>query len=589
MEKEATEDTKKQIQISYDNDWLNAYYDPVAGTNSHSGSIELADILADGDNKLVTANYSHVKSELKLKVFKGASLIKENNLVDVPTAIISFFMDNLQPRVPAIGVASGSSIFVYKNLRPSFQFTLPQVDVSGVEKDIWAKAKDGTADIATMHDTLEDIRRGGQITLSNRSILMLGLSNDEARRFVDVFKNSELKRNVIITCLAKMNKSSPDEDAINVLLVGTELKTIYVIDTEAFTILATMECPHIPVFLNASGLFDVEFRVIAACRDGCLYTYKRGFKSPKSTIPLSSQIVGIEKSGKNVIVGCMDRSIYCYTTKGKKLWRLEMPADILTISGMEIKSKGIQGYIISLNNNEVHVYNEKNILSKFKTQDTVVGIKFGKFGREESNLIMTTRNGGLIIKILKRAAELKPKDAHGGPPEAQLKKLDIPKKTKLYVDQTTRERDNAILMHQTFQKDLYKFRIKTAKEFLRSLQTSTTPISTNPNEPLKINAQVQGIGPTFKLIVKVQNISTTAPSLNLFMTFIYDDKLYKIPKSLIELPILIPGIEYPFSTFIYSISNQLISDNIKVLLCKKDSNVPIITAIISMPVSEAEF
>jgi len=32
---------------------------------------------------------------------------------------------------------------------------------------------------------------------------------------------------------------------------------------------------------------------------------------------------------------------------------------------------------------------------------------------------------------------------HAGPPEAQSKKLDIPKKTKLYVDQTTRERDNA--------------------------------------------------------------------------------------------------------------------------------------------------
>jgi hypothetical protein len=45
-------------------------------------------------------------------------------------------------------------------------------------------------------------------------------------------------------------------------------------------------------------------------------------------------------------------------------------------------------------------------------------------------------------------------------------------------------------MHQTFQKDLVKLRIKTAKEFLRTLKTSSTPISTNPNEPLKLNAQV---------------------------------------------------------------------------------------------------
>ncbi len=46
------------------------------------------------------------------------------------------------------------------------------------------------------------------------------------------------------------------------------------------------------------------------------------------------------------------------------------------------------------------------------------------------------------------------------------------------------------VMHQTFQKELYRFRIKTAKEFLKSLKTASTPISTNPNEPLKLNAQV---------------------------------------------------------------------------------------------------
>jgi Bardet-Biedl syndrome 1 protein len=37
-----------------------------------------------------------------------------------------------------------------------------------------------------------------------------------------------------------MNKSSPDEDAINCLVVGTEQKYIYIIDSEAFTILATV-------------------------------------------------------------------------------------------------------------------------------------------------------------------------------------------------------------------------------------------------------------------------------------------------------------------------------------------------------------
>jgi Bardet-Biedl syndrome 1 protein len=68
-------------------------------------------------------------------------------------------------------VASGSSIYIYKNLRPGFQFTLPGLDPSGVEKDIWAKAKEGTIDVNAMHETLEDIRKAGQIVLSNRSVM----------------------------------------------------------------------------------------------------------------------------------------------------------------------------------------------------------------------------------------------------------------------------------------------------------------------------------------------------------------------------------------------------------------------------------
>jgi Bardet-Biedl syndrome 1 protein len=74
----------------------------VAGINTHSNAIELADLFADGDNKFIAANYGESKSDLKLKVYKGASLIKENNLVDTPTALISLYMDNLQPRVPGI-------------------------------------------------------------------------------------------------------------------------------------------------------------------------------------------------------------------------------------------------------------------------------------------------------------------------------------------------------------------------------------------------------------------------------------------------------------------------------------------------------
>lgn len=49
--------------------------------------------------------------------------------------------------------------------------------------------------------------------------------------------------------------------------------------------------------------------------------------------------------------------------------------------------------------------------------------------------------GSLIIKILKRTAVFVEGGGEVGPPPAQATKLNVPRKTRLYVDQTLRERE----------------------------------------------------------------------------------------------------------------------------------------------------
>lgn len=39
--------------------------------------------------------------------------------------------------------------------------------------------------------------------------------------------------------------------------------------------LLQMTLPSVPVFINVSGMYDVEYRIIATCRDGKIYTFKR--------------------------------------------------------------------------------------------------------------------------------------------------------------------------------------------------------------------------------------------------------------------------------------------------------------------------
>ncbi len=49
---------------------------------------------------------------------------------------------------------------------------------------------------------------------------------------------------------------------------------------------------------------------------------------------------------------------------------------------------------------------------------------------------------------------------------------------------------------------------------------------------------------------------------------------------------LVPGLNYSFETLVECLSDKGISDVIKVFVLKQGKTVPIITAIINMPVSE---
>lgn len=76
--------------------------------------------------------------------------------------------------------------------------------------------------------------------------------------------------------------------------------------------------------------------------------------------------------------------------------------------------------------------------------ENVTAMRFGPYGREEAALVLAYKSGALTIKMLQRQADLEVQSAAPGPPPEQDIPLNVPKKTKLYVEQTQRERDQAI-------------------------------------------------------------------------------------------------------------------------------------------------
>lgn len=75
------------------------------------------------------------------------------------------------------------------------------------------------------------------------------------------------------------------------------------------------------------------------------------------------------------------------------------------------------------------------------------------------------------MQIMPRTANLEVAAAVGssGPLPEQDVPLDVPKKTRLYVEQTQREREHAVDMHRVFQRDLVKMRLETARALIKVL------------------------------------------------------------------------------------------------------------------------
>ena len=140
----------------------------------------------------------------------------------------------------------------------------------------------------------------------------------------------------------------------------------------------------------------------------------------------------------------MDQMLSTYTSKGNCLWSVKQPAGITAIEAIDVEILGLRLVAVSLDNKQIYIYQDKLTVDIIQVDDVIVAMKFGRFGREDNTLAMVSRKGYLIIKILKRTAKFVPNEKVDDTNQSVNSKLIIPKKTKLFVDQTMREREQSV-------------------------------------------------------------------------------------------------------------------------------------------------
>ncbi|KAJ1371564.1 hypothetical protein KIN20_033534 [Parelaphostrongylus tenuis] len=542
--------------------WMSALSDDQAGLYTFSNCVCLSDMYGDGDTKLVVAHIGSSKFNMRLKVIKGVTLVGECALAEMPTAIVSFYNE---------------------------KYNTPSAPIHSVEQEAWTK----TAAKQLTHDQLFTVIQNLANEISAKlltpiSQTLLTVKPEERPAFIDYYAVPKYVNNFrnpeTVTCLSTMPKSTIDN--LEVLVFGTERGMVFVVDSQAFQIIGECRISGIPVQIVTYGVFDVEYRLFVSTRNGNIFCLKRNQTiKEKAIISCKTDIVSFNILNKIIAVATTDHMLFFYSFAGKCLNTIAIGESIKGLEPFRYAPKQFEGILVMLEN-QIRLYTHLHLLDIIKTEHSLSWIKFGQFGREQGALIIGTNDGGLLVKLFRRKASLDERIDLAAPPKAYNIKLNIPKKSRIFIDQTMRERDNVNQINQTYQRDLFLIKYYITKAFAEMSASSADPISTDPNHSVNIAVTVNGFGPKFRLNVKL-SCTAKIPLYNLWLSMVFSPNIYRFEQTLIPVSILMPGHFYTFTTLVECLEPEKgLSEDVRVLLIKPDKPTPIVTAIVTMPVSE---
>ena len=111
------------------------------------------------------------------------------------------------------------------------------------------------------------------------------------------------------------------------------------------------------------------------------------------------------------------------------------------------------------------------------------------------------------------------------------------------------------------------------------------PMSYSSGSALRLTAQVQGLGPRFKIKISLQNTGSKHVA-DLLVALNYNALLYRLKTSVFTVPCLVPGVAYRLDAELECTDENGTSDTVKVYVCAGKSKVPVLSAVVNMPVSE---
>lgn len=240
--------------------------------------------------------------------------------------------------------------------------------------------------------------------------------------------------------------------------------------------------------------------------------------------------------------------------------------------------------------NEIHLYIDQLKVDTIRMDRPIEWIRFGRMGREEGVLVIATEGGGLCVKIFRRVATFDDTKHALEQRKTVRGAIELPKKSRTFLDQSLRERENPRMLHQIYQRDWFMVKWHTTKTFATLVTGQNAELlPTKDSEPLQIQYELLGFGPLFRLQIRIL-CSTKLEDRQRWMCFLYNAEEYTFNDRMIPLPALRPNRAITLCTVIRCLhpEKQLCEEELRMVLYRQGWTRPVWRTTLQMPMSEPD-
>lgn len=503
---------------------------------------------------------------------------------------------------------------------------------------------------------LAQLRDAGT-ALTVPSVQLLASPEGGEAAVLEELGTKNLTRHTVVTCLASIHTSKAGMYEMSQLVIGTEAAEVLFLQPEGSKVDQRVAVPAVPFMLACYGTYQVDSRVAVACRDGNVYLLKQQ-KLTSSVCECDTQVVAVVLLPSVVFVGTMDETLHCFDYRGRKQWSLALPSAITAMARMEMTGGvSVAAAAVALADGDIRVYStSKQLLMSTKesapakspppapatprvsppggaaaeprppvnpfdgaaadvapsdhvaspelhrlipleveVSDPVASMAFGRFGREDNCLVTVHESGALTVRILPRRVSLHEPPPSGPPPEQDIP-LAVPRKTRLFLNFAEREKKDPAGMHAQFMKDLMRSRLTSARSYVRCITRGRGPSTQIAGASLSMSVDVQGVGPTFRVCVKLQNTGRRTLSDTQLALFEEQSpaeaapatRLYAVTPTLQHVPVLVPQLAYIFEFSVHCLSDLAVAagGHLGACLIRSADSMPVLSARVAMPASQ---